>query len=133
MARLNPPVHNETREYVEAAAIGIAMAACLPLLGIAAFLCRGVLAGVVVVAIVLGLSIVIWRRIEPTLTPQSRAAVREVAIGSAVLALIPVIALGFVAVGGVVVVLIPVAGLALAFIGIGRILAAGRHIFGHTH
>ncbi len=129
MARLNPTANSMIREYVEASAIAVALVLCMPLLGIGIFLFRGVAAGVAILVLLLVGGVAAWRWAEPRLTPNCRVIVREVAVGAAFLAGIPVFAIAAVALGGLVAILLPLVAVVLGVAGFWRIIGAGRHVF----
>ncbi len=128
MARLALTTTSVIREYLEAAAYAIALVVCMPILGIVAFLLRGVAVGVLASVLVLVGAIGAWHWAEPRLSPAWRAGVREVALGALLLAGIPVLVAGVLVLQGAVVALLPVAGVVLGVAGLWRIIAGGRRV-----
>ena len=133
MARLNSTANSTVREYLEATTVAVAFVLCMPFIAIGAFLVRGLMAGAIILVLVFAGAIALWHWAEPRLTTACRAVVRDVAVGTALLAGIPIIAVVAVTLGGVVAILLPIVAVALGVVGVWRIIGAGRHIFTTHH
>lgn len=131
MAHLGTPQNKLIREYVAPTALGLALVVCMPLLGIAAVMMRGTLIAAFAVCVAIGVTVAAWHMIEPTLSPRWRHAVRELAIGVALIVSLPLLAVVLFVMQGTVSALLVVAAVALTLIGLWRIFAAGSHVL-HT-
>ncbi len=129
MGHLRPVLNAGVREYVGPVALGVAIAVCMPVLAIAVFLLRGVVVAAFGAAIVTIAALALWEGIEPKLSPGTRVVVRDVAMGLALIAGVPLLVIAALVVQGTVVAVLPVAAVTLAIVGLWQLLAAGRHAF----
>ena len=127
MARLTTSRNTPIWEYVGPVAMGLALVACMPLLGIAAFLLRGVVVAAFAAALTAAAAIAIWQWLEPKLSPGVRLVVRDVTLGVALVLGVPLLAVAVLVAQGAAVALFPVAAVTLAILGICQIFGAGRH------
>lgn len=105
MARQRP-TPNLFRNYVGPAALALALVLCMPVLGAAAFVLRGIIVATIAVAIAASVTVWVWHLIEPTLGPRARWILRNyalpTAIGVAIVVCLPLLAvLAFVVQGTV--------------------------------
>lgn len=131
MAHLGASQNKMIREYVAPTALGLGLVICMPVLGIAAILMRGTLIAAFAVCVAVGVTIAAWHMIEPTLSPRWRHAVRELALGVAMIVSLPLLAVVLFVMQGTVAALFAVAAVALTLVGIWRIFAAGGQVL-HT-
>ena len=131
MAHLGTTQHKLFREYVAPTALGLALVVCMPVLGIAAVLMRGTLIAAFAVCVAIAVTIAAWHMIEPTLSPRWRHALRELALGVAMIVSLPLLAVVLFVMQGTVAALLIVAGVALFLIGLWRVFAASGHVL-HT-
>lgn len=130
MTRVKPPtLNNVIGEYAWAIALGLALVMCMPLLGIAALMLQGAVVAVIAVAIAAALVVGLWKLIEPKLSPGLRLVVRDVALGVAMVASVPLLVVMMFVMQGTLAVLLAVAAVALVIVGAWWIVAAGRHAF----
>ncbi len=132
MARVKTNMNTLMRGYAGPVAFGLAAIICMPVLGIAAFLLRGVFVAGFAAALVVAASIGLWHAIEPKLSPGCRLIVREIVLGVAIIAGIPLLAITVVLAGGATLAVLPVALVTLAILGVWQILGVSRHVF-RTH
>ena len=87
-------------------------------------LMRGTLIAAFAVCVAIAVTIAAWHMIEPTLSPRWRHALRELALGVAMIVSLPLLAVVLFVMQGTVAALLIVAGVALFLIGLWRVFAA---------
>lgn len=131
MAHLKSSSNHLMRDYVGPTALGLAIVACMPILGIAAFVLRGVVVAVFAVMAAIAATVGVWHLIEPTLSPRSRVILREyaapVAMGLAMVVCMPLLGVVAFVVQGTVGVILGVAGAIVAIVAIVRASVLNHH------
>jgi hypothetical protein len=131
MARLKPSSNTVMREYVGPVALGVAMAVCMPLIGVAAFMMRGVLVGVVAAAIAAVVSVSAWHILEPSLSLKARAVLRTyaapVGIAVAMLVSLPLLAVVGLVVQGTAAALAAAGLVMMGIVGAAKLVIVLRH------
>lgn len=134
MSRLRPSSNTLMRDYVWPGALGLAIVVCMPVLGLAAFLLRGVAVAVFAVVVAIATMVGIWHLIEPTLSPRWRMILREyaapIALGVSVVVCMPLLAVVAFVVQGTVVALLAMGAVIVAIVGLWHLVARARDTFG---